>query len=259
VSVDLIRGGPDCEPCLAGPTGSGQRDEADVVVVEALADRLELGVAADERRRLGREVVRPEVERGQRRELRRQVRVRDLEDALRPAQVLESMLTQVAQRDAARQPATDERGGRVRQQDLAAVTGRHDPRRPVDGGPEVVATARLGLARVDPDADPDRARLRPLRREEPALGGGRGADRLDRRLEDRHEPVAGGLDDLAARVGNRGADDGVVLSEGRAHRQRVLLPQAGAVLDVGEEERQRRFGQGCRGAVNGPLRRRALR
>ena len=74
-SVDLVRGGPDCEPCLAGPAGSRQRDEADVVVVEALADRLQLGVAADERRRLGREVVRPEVERGERRELGREARV----------------------------------------------------------------------------------------------------------------------------------------------------------------------------------------
>ena len=86
-SVDLVRGGPDREPRLASPTGSRQRDEADIVVVEALADRLELGVATDEPRRLGREVVRPEVERGERRELRRQDRVRDLEDPLRPSQV----------------------------------------------------------------------------------------------------------------------------------------------------------------------------
>ena len=77
----------------------------------------------------------------------------------------------------------------------------------------------------------------------PRLGGDRGGDGLDRGLEDGHESVAGGLDDLAARVGNRGADDAVVLREGGAHRQRVLLPQAGAVLDVGEKECQRRFGQ----------------
>ena len=257
--VDLVRGGPDREPRLAGPTGPRERDQADIVVVEALADRLELGVAADERRRLGREVVRPEVERGEWRELRRQDRVRDLEDPLRPSQVLESMLTQIAQRDAVRQLAADERRGRVRQQDLAAMTGRHDPRRPIDGGPEVIAAARLGLARVDPDPDPDGARLRPLRRDEPALGRDRRGDGRDRLREDGHDPVAGGLDDLAARVGDRGTDDRVVLREGGAHRQRVLLPQAGAALDVGEEECQRRFGQGDRGAVNGRLRERALR
>jgi len=89
--VDLVSGGPDREPCLAGPTGSRQRDEADVGVVETLADRPELGVAADERRGLGREVVRPEVKGLERRELGRQARAGDLEDALGAAEILEPM------------------------------------------------------------------------------------------------------------------------------------------------------------------------
>jgi hypothetical protein len=46
--VDLVRSSPDPEARLAAAAGAGQRDEADILVVEALADRAELSVAADE-------------------------------------------------------------------------------------------------------------------------------------------------------------------------------------------------------------------
>ena len=62
--------------------------------------------------------------------------------------------------------------------------------------------------------------------------------------EDRHEPVAGRLDDLAARSAIADREDHVVARERRAHRLRVLLPEAGAALDVGEQEGQRRVA-GC--------------
>ena len=45
--------------------------------------------------------------------------------------------------------------------------------------------------------------------------------------------------------GDRGPDDRVVPFEGRPHRLRVRLPQAGAALDVREQERQRLVA-GCR-------------
>ena len=199
----------------------------------------ELRVAADERGCLGREVVRPEVEGRQRRELGRQPRMGKLEEALRPPEVLQSMLPEVAQRGAVREPALDEAGGRLGQQDLAAVTGRHDPRRPVHRGPEEVPAARLDLAGVDPHPHPDRAPVRPRLREQPVLSGDRGRHGADRNGEDGHQSVAGRLDDLAARFGDRGPDDRVVPFEGRPHRLRVRLPQAGAALDVREQERQR--------------------
>ena len=69
--VDLVGGGTDGEPCLAAATGPGQGDEPDILVVEALANRPELRVAANERGCLGRKVVRTEVEGRQRSELGR--------------------------------------------------------------------------------------------------------------------------------------------------------------------------------------------
>ena len=252
--VDLIGGGADGEPGLAAAAGTGQRDEPDVLVVEALANRAELRIAADERGCLGRKVVRPEVEGRQRSELSRQPRMSKLEETLRPPEVLQSMFPEVAKRSAGREPTLDEAGGRLGQQDLAAVTGRHDPRRPVHRGPKEVAAARLHLAGVDPHPHPNRAPVRPRLREQPALSGDRGRHGADWNGKDGHQSVAGRLDDLAAQIGDRGPDDRVVPFEGRPHRLGVRLPQAGAALDVSEEERQP-FVAGCRRrSVRRPLR-----
>ena len=237
--VDLVGGGTDGEPRLAAATGPGQGHEPDVLVVEALSNRPELRVAADERGCLGWKVVRTEVESRQRSELGRQPRMGKLEEPLRPPEVLQSMLPEVAKRRAFREPALDVLGGRLGQQDLAAVTGRHDPRRPVHRGPKEVPAARLDLAGVDPHPHPYRAPVRPRLREQPVLSGDRGRHGADWNGKDGHESVAGRLDDLTARIGDRGSDDRVVPFEGRPHRLRVRLPQAGAALDVREEERQR--------------------
>ena len=106
--VDLVGGGTDGEPGLPAAAGTGQRDESDVRVVQALADRAEFRVAADERGCLGRKVVRPKVEGRQRRELRRQPRMGKLEQTLRPPEVLQSMFPEVAQRSAVRErPSTN--------------------------------------------------------------------------------------------------------------------------------------------------------
>ena len=112
--VDLVGGGPDREARLAGPAGPGERDEADVGVVEALADGAELGVPADERRCLGRQVVRPEVEGRQRRELRRQRRMAELEHALR--------LARGPSADARRDPAACRRPGAASPTSVAVVS-----------------------------------------------------------------------------------------------------------------------------------------
>ncbi len=164
----------------------------------------------------------------------------DLEEALRPAEVLQAMVAEVAKRGRRGKAAIDALGGRARQQDLAAVTDRHDPGRPVHGGPEVVPTARLGLAGVDPHPDADRARARPRLLEECPLGGDRGGHGTDRRVEDGHQTVAGGLDDLTVRVGDGRPEQDLVSREGVLHLTRVLLPETRAALDVGEQEGQRR-------------------
>ena len=59
------------------------------------------------------------------------------------------------------------------------------------------------------------------------------------RVEDGHDAVAGGLDDLAAERPPRPRQDVVVLRERDAHGVGVVLPEARAALHVGEEEGER--------------------
>ena len=123
----------------------------------------------------------------------------------------------------------------------------HDPRRPIDRRAEEVAAPKLGLARVDADADPDRAQLRPRLGEQGELGGDRGVDGGRRRRERRHQPIAGRLHDLPAGVLDRGAQDRIVAGKGRSHGLRVLFPEPRAAFDVGEEERPTAVGDRRRG------------
>ena len=153
------------------------------------------------------------------------------------------MLPKITEPRAVGQAPVDERGGRVRQQDLAAMTGRHDPRSPIDGRPKVVTATRLGIAGVNSHPDADHARLRPRLGEESMLGSDACGDGIDRGCEDRHQAVACGLYDLAVRLRDRGAEDDLVAGESRPHQLRVLLPETRAALDVGEEERRRRGGR----------------
>ena len=77
------------------------------------ADRLDLGVAAEEGRQPGRQVVRRGVERADRREVGLQPVDDELPETLRMLEILEPMLAEVAQLDAVRQrvrrPATASR------------------------------------------------------------------------------------------------------------------------------------------------------
>ena len=69
---------------------------------------VELLVAADERRELGRQVVRPGVERSQWREIVREAVDDELGEALGGAQVLQSVLAEIAEGDAVGQGPGDE-------------------------------------------------------------------------------------------------------------------------------------------------------
>jgi hypothetical protein len=57
--------------------------------------------------------------------------------------------------------------------------------------------------------------------------------------EDGEEAVAlpALLDERAGVVGDEGGSERIVAGESRLHRPRVLLPELGAALDVGEQER----------------------
>ena len=160
--VDLVGGGPDREPGLAAPAGPGERDEADVGVVQALADR----AGAPRRGRRTRMSRSGGCSAGGRGSTAAGTQPAGPDGrAGRAAPAGRGPSADAPRgRAASRRPGagrSTKRGGRLRQQDLAAVTGRHDPRGPVDRGPEVVAAARLGLAGVDPHPDADRAPVRP--------------------------------------------------------------------------------------------------
>ena len=162
-----------------------------------------------------------------------------LEHALRAAEVLEPELAEVAQAGAGREPVAGERGGRRRQQDLAAVTDRHEPGGAVDRRAEVVGAAPLGVARVERHPDVERAGLAPLGGGQGALGGEARGDALVRRREDGHQPVAGRLDHDAVGRFDRVAEDRVMARQGVGHRGGQVLPEPGAARDVGEQEGQR--------------------
>ena len=75
-SIQQVGGDLEPEAGLAGPARAGQGDQPDVVAQQQAPHRLQLALAPEQRRRLDRQVVRPGVERDQRREVGRQVRAR---------------------------------------------------------------------------------------------------------------------------------------------------------------------------------------
>ena len=166
----------------------------------------------------------------------------ELEDALR-RQVAQPVLAQVAQRGARRQVVADQVGRRRREQHLAAVAGRQQPRQPVQGrgavGAVAVGVGRAGVQRQphpqrlgQPGVGPRLGQQRPLgveRRGHRGRGGGEGGQ----------QRVADRPGDDAAVVGDGGAEDRLVAGDGGRHGPGVVAPEAGAALDVGEEEGHR--------------------
>jgi hypothetical protein len=72
----------------------------------------------------------------------------DREHVLGPGQPLQQVRADVDQAGALRELVGDQLGGGPRQQDLAAPAQGPQPGRPVEGLPEVVPVAQLGLAGV---------------------------------------------------------------------------------------------------------------
>ena len=127
----------------------------------------------------------------------------------------------------------DQRRGRRRDDDLAAVRGRRDPRRAVHVDADVALVADQRRARVQAHAHTDRPRHH-------GLSFGRGRERARRRGERDEEGVALRVDLDAVVVGKRLAQQPAVLGE----RVRVLLGaelllEPGRALDVGEQEGDR--------------------
>ena len=93
MAVDAIRRGLEREARLAAATRAGDGEQPRVL--EQRVELGELGLPADERRELGGQVVGDAVGAEQRRELRLEVGVRELEDLFGPAQVLQPVRAEV--------------------------------------------------------------------------------------------------------------------------------------------------------------------
>ena len=174
-----VLGDLDRQRRLAGAARSRQGQQSDRSIREPIPDLGEFASATDQPGGPGRQVRPGRARRDQRREVRRQVWVDELEEALRPTEVLQAMLAQVDQVGARRAaPRVLARSGRLGQEDLAAVPGGHDPGRPVDRRPEVVVATMLGLAGVHPHPHPQRTGLAPRLRGHAELGGQGGRRRV---------------------------------------------------------------------------------
>ena len=157
------------EPRLAGPAGSGEGHEPRGL--EQRAQLVELPLAADERRQLDGQVVRPRVERPDRREVLLQARDDELLDALR-LEVLEAVGAERPEPDAVGERPGREVGRGLGQEDLAAVPGRGHACCAMDVAADIAAVrVELPEAPVDPRPDAD------LRVAGPRLRGERRAAR----------------------------------------------------------------------------------
>ncbi len=106
--LDELGGSLQREPGLARAARPGERQQTHVLPPQSLGDRSQLALAPDQRCGLDGQVRRPVLERAQRRELVRQPVDHELREPLRPGQVLEPMLAEVAQRNPVGQVVLDE-------------------------------------------------------------------------------------------------------------------------------------------------------
>jgi hypothetical protein len=184
---------------------------------EQTADRGQLALAAEERRRRDRQVRL--VERLQPRELT----LAELPDPLRGAQVLEPVLPEVAEA-----LASEQGGGRGRDEHLAAVPGSCDAGGAVHVGADVALLGQERRARVQAHPHRELERLLRLARRGERAGGGREGD---------EEGIALGVDLDPVVAGEGLAQDAPVGGERFGVRLRAqLVQQPGRALDVGEEE-----------------------
>ena len=196
----------------------------------------ELALAADERRDLLRKIVGRRFERTQRGERVAQLRVDELVERFRGAEVAQADRTQVAQREIRRQPVGHVVVQCLRNQHLSAVRCALDAGGTVHGGAEHVAIAAFDHADVHAAAHAQREAVRRRGIGERRLHRHCGPQRVDGVRKDGVHSVADHLDDGAAIVLHGGPRDRVVNGERTRHRRPVLFPHPRAALDVGEHD-----------------------
>ena len=195
-----------------------------------------LALATEERRRRHRQTAQLGIERLRRRKVSGKLGGEELVEALSLDQIAQPVPAEVAEGDPRIRPRTRQGGDRPRQQDLAAVGGTQQPSDPVHMRAEVVVPPLFCCAGVDRHPHPQATDLHPRGRRQRPLGGDRGANRRVRGEEDGAEGIPHGLEDVAAGVLDGAAHKRVMPGKRHRHRLGVVLPAAGAPLDIREEE-----------------------
>ena len=236
--LDLVAGGADRQGRLPRSARTGEGEQADRGILETPVHVRQLQPAADERRGLDRQVGGGAILRRQRGKGGLEGGMDELEDSLRTSKVLEPVLAEISQACPSRQSLLGQCCGGRREQHLTAVSGGHDPGRPVDGRSEVVVAAPVGVAGVESHPDAQRPGFAPSFRAKRLLGREGRCDPIRCRGKDRHQAVAGGLDHASGRCLDRLGQDRVVPLQGVLHRARQPLPELGAAGEVREQEGQ---------------------
>ena len=187
--VDELRRGLRRETGLARTTGAHDRDQT--IPADETCDGCDVVEPSHEARQLDGEVVAVRVQRVERRKVVRQPRPGHLIDALGAGEIAQTMLAEVEQRDLVAEMVDEEITGGLRDQDLAAVGDRAQPRRSNDRLARIVAVGRgASLPRMDRHSHPQRRRSGPTLRRQRSLCFDRRQHRIRRPREGRHDRVA---------------------------------------------------------------------
>ena len=154
-------------------------------------------------------------------------------------QILQPVLTQIAQRDTIRKHATEQRGRGRRQDNLPSVRDRFESSNPIHRRPEIVPTPLRALPGMHGHPNSKLHRFRPTLASQRTLhlncrtyrasrGGKRHAEGITDRLE--HIPV-GMLDDRT--------DQLIMTCQRNLHLDGMLLPEASRALNVREHQADR--------------------
>ena len=242
------------EPRLADARRAGQGQEAHGGL--QLAELRELGMPANERCQLERQVGQFATQRADRRELPWIIQVNELEDVLHAGQVFEAVKPEVSDASPGRDLIDEQFLSGLGKQDLAAVPGGEQPGASVQGLPEVLALAQLGLAGMECHADLELGAGRPgclseFTLELERIGGG-----ISGATKDGHGAIAGSsAANIDAAVALQAAGhDSVVLSHRGAHGWWGRLPGFCGALQVGEDKGQGAFGEPTHGHDSTPRR-----
>src|SRR5713101_5387371 len=164
-------------------------------------------------------------------------RRRGTPERLRPRQVFQPVQTEVAQTKTLRQACLDQGPSRVRNDDLAAVRGRRDPRGVMNIDADVLIADEWRFAGVEANPDADRFIPRPRLGGEFTLRLGGCAARVQGALEHAEKRIAFGAQFPAVAACERRTQN-LVMNHLRLHVALAeLLHQLSRSLDIGEKER----------------------